>query len=86
MMDQTAFEGFAVIGPDSIRQSGGSCSFEQGMPGNTSVRLEATCKARRKKTVSRTYYIQMLDSQSLALGTAADQPPHEWLGAVCRTD
>ena len=53
MMDQTAFEGFAVITPESIRQSAGSCTFEQSAPGETMARLDATCKLSSRQTVSR---------------------------------
>ncbi len=74
MMDQTAFEGFAVITPDSIRQSGGTCSLEPGEPGSTSVRFDATCKAKGRKTTKRTYSVQMLNSRTLYLASASDRP------------
>ena len=74
MMDQTAFEGFAIITPDSIRQSGGICTFEPGTPGNATVTLDATCKARGNKTTKRTIQFQMLNSKSLYLTTALDRP------------
>ena len=74
MMDQTEFQGFAVITPDSIRQSAGSCKFEPGAPGETSIRFEASCKARGKTTVNRAYQIQMLNSETLYLGTDPGQP------------
>ncbi|MBU4530207.1 MAG: hypothetical protein KUA43_06165 [Hoeflea sp.] len=70
MMDQTDFEGFAVITPDSIRQSSGTCTFAQPAPGETSVLLNATCKAGGNRTVS----IQMLNSQTMHLSTAPGQP------------
>ena len=70
MMDQTEFEGFAVITPDSIRRSTGTCTFPPTPPGETSVVLDATCKGRG----NRTYSIQMLDSQSLNLSNAPGQP------------
>ncbi|MEP3438913.1 MAG: hypothetical protein ABJN75_19345 [Hoeflea sp.] len=73
MMDQTAFEGFAVITPDSIRRSSGTCTFEPGTPGETSARFDATCKARKKTTVKQSYSVQMLNSETLYLGTAPDK-------------
>lgn len=74
MMDQTAFQGFAVITPDSIRRSGETCSFEPGEPGSDIARLDATCKARGKKTTRRTVSLQTLSSRALYLKSAADQP------------
>ncbi|KGF68795.1 hypothetical protein LL06_14810 [Hoeflea sp. BAL378] len=73
MMDQTAFEGFAVITPDSIRQSTGTCSFEPGAPGETNVSFNATCESGRKRT-NRLISVQMLNAETLALGTMPDQP------------
>ncbi|MBC7281157.1 hypothetical protein [Hoeflea sp.] len=70
MMDQTEFEGFAVITPDSIRQSGGTCTFVPTAAGEASVRLDATCKARG----NRVFSIQMFNSQLLHLSTAPGQP------------
>jgi len=75
MMDQTAFQGFAVITPDSMRRSAETCTFEQGQPGSPYVRLEATCKARGNKTTRRTLAIQMLSSRQMALTTAPGNPP-----------
>lgn len=75
MMDQTAFQGFAVITPDSMRRSAETCTFEQGQPGSPYVRLEATCKARGNKTTRRALAIQMLSSRQMALTTAPGNPP-----------
>jgi len=72
MMDQTEFEGFAVITPDSIRRSSGTCTFPPTSPGETSVMLDATCKGRGSR--NRAYGVQMIDSQSLNLSTAPGQP------------
>ncbi|MCY0146286.1 hypothetical protein OEG84_00770 [Hoeflea sp. G2-23] len=73
MMDQTRFEGFAVITPDSLRQPGETCSFEPGAPGEGSVRVEASCK-RNRKTSQRPILLEMLNSQSLVLSNDADGP------------
>lgn len=72
MMDQTAFQGFAVITPDSIRRSGETCEISQGEPGSVVNRLDATCKARGKKTTRRTISIQMLSSRQMRLSTGSD--------------
>jgi len=74
MMDQTAFQGFAVITPDSIRQSGDTCTFEQGEPGSATLRFDATCEARGKKTTNRSITVQMLSTGSLYLSAAPDRP------------
>ncbi|MEM5473491.1 hypothetical protein WNZ14_17300 [Hoeflea sp. AS60] len=74
MMDQTAFEGFAVITPDSIRRSAETCTFEPGEPGSTSVRLDATCKARGNTSTQRTITLQMLSSRSLYLSATSATP------------
>jgi hypothetical protein len=71
MMDQTAFQGFAVITPDSIRRSGETCEISQGEPGSV-VRLDATCKARGKKTTRRSISIQMLSSRQMRLSSGSD--------------
>lgn len=70
MMDQTEFEGFAVITPDSIRQSGGTCTFPQTAPGETGVRLNATCEAQG----NRVFSLQMLNRETLYLSSASGQP------------
>lgn len=67
MMDQTAFEGFAVITPGSIRQSGLSCSFEPGVTGQGYLQFEASCKVKRK-TRKRTITILMANSAAMTLG------------------
>lgn len=74
MMDQTAFEGFAVITPDSIRRSAETCTFEPGQPGSDVARLDATCKGKGKKTTKRTISLQLLSSRSLYISTAQDSP------------
>jgi len=72
MMDQTAFQGFAVITPDSIRRSGETCEISQGQPGSAVNRLDATCKARGKKTATRSITLQMLSSRQMRLSTDTD--------------
>lgn len=74
MMDQTAFEGFAVITPDSIRQSSGTCSFAPGEPGQTSLSLDATCKGSGASR--RSIQLQMLNSKTIQIRNGADQPAH----------
>lgn len=74
MMDQTAFQGFAVITPDSIRRSAETCTFEPGEPGSDVARLDAMCTARGAKTTERTITLQMLSSRSLYLKSAPDRP------------
>lgn len=73
MMDQTDFDGYAVITPDSLRRPGESCSFEPGQPGNPSLSFNATCK-QGKKTTRRALSINMTSSQQLELRTTPDAP------------
>lgn len=73
MMDQTSFQGFAVITPDSIRRSNETCEIAQGEPGSAVNSLEATCKARGK-TTERNISLQMLSSRELYIGTSSDSP------------
>ena len=74
MMDQTPFDGFAVITPDSIRMSSAACTIEPGQPGATSVRFEATCKGKGRQTTQRAISVQMLNSQNLYLTAAPGEP------------
>ena len=74
MMDQTAFQGFAIITPDSIRRSGETCDISQEEPGAIVNRLDATCKARGKKTTRRSITIQMLSSRQMHMSTAPGTP------------
>ena len=74
MMDQTPFDGFAVITPDSIRMSSAACTIEPGQPGATSVRFDATCKAKGRKTTQRAISVQMLNSRNLYLTAAPGEP------------
>lgn len=69
MMDQTAFDGYAVITPGGLRRSGSACTFEPGASGQSSQRFEASCKAGRK-TVSRTFMLEMENSERLRLTRA----------------
>lgn len=69
MMDQTAFDGYAVITPGGLRQSGSACTFEPGAPARSSQRFEASCKAGRK-TVSQTLMLEMENSERLRLTRA----------------
>jgi len=73
MMDQTAFDGYAVITPDSLRLPGETCSFEPGQPGNAAMSFDATCKVNRK-TVRKTIRIDMSSSQQLHLTPAPGAP------------
>jgi len=74
MMDQTSFQGFAVITPDSIRRSNETCEISPGEPGSAVNSLDATCKARGRNTTRRNISIQMLSSHELYLGTSSDSP------------
>lgn len=74
MMDQTQFDGFAVITPDSIRQSGGACIFGQGDPGSDTVNLDASCGAKGKKTTKKNMTVQMLSGQSMRLADPSGSP------------
>ncbi|MCY0094390.1 hypothetical protein [Hoeflea ulvae] len=69
MMDQTAFDGYAVITPDSIRRPGETCSFEPGQPGNAAQSFDATCKVGRA-TVRKTISVLMSSSRKLRLTPA----------------
>ena len=73
MMDQTEFEGFAVITPETIRHPAGTCTFPPTAPGETSAALNATCTSG-KKTGSRAFSVQMLNSEQLYLSTTPGQP------------
>lgn len=73
MMDQTAFDGFAVITPGTLRYPGETCSFEPGAPGQGYLQGEASCKAGRK-TVKRTLSVEMLSRSAIRLSIdGADQ-------------
>lgn len=74
MMDQTEFEGFAVITPETIRHPAGTCTFPRTAPGETAAQLNATCEARGKTTGPRAFSIQMLNSEQLYLSTTPGQP------------
>ncbi|WP_420408852.1 hypothetical protein [Hoeflea sp.] len=67
MMDQTAFEGFAVITPGSLRRSGETCTFDQGEPEQGYLQFEASCKAGRK-TRPRQLTVFMQDAEKMQLG------------------
>ncbi|WP_394690063.1 hypothetical protein [Hoeflea sp.] len=66
MMDQTAFDGFAVITPNSLRRPGETCSFDQGAAGQGYQQFDASCKVRRKKR-KRTIIISMMNSTAMSL-------------------
>ncbi|WP_417407883.1 hypothetical protein [Hoeflea sp.] len=72
MMDQTVFQGFAVITPDSIRRSGETCEISRGQPGSAANQLDATCKARGQNAIRRSISIQMLSSRQMRLSTGSD--------------
>ncbi|MDF1608420.1 hypothetical protein PZ897_09550 [Hoeflea sp. YIM 152468] len=73
MMDQTSFDGFAVLTPNTLRRSDETCSFEPGDRGSSSLQLEATCEANGRST-SRTLGVHMVNSQSLRLINAPGDP------------
>jgi hypothetical protein len=67
MMDQTAFEGYAVITPGTLRQPGETCTFDQGEPEQGYLRFEASCKAGRKSR-TREITVYMQDAEKMQLG------------------
>lgn len=67
MMDQTAFEGYAVLTPGTLRQSGETCTFDQGEPEQGYLQFEASCKAERN-TRTRQITVYMQDSEKMQLG------------------
>jgi hypothetical protein len=67
MMDQTAFEGFAVVTPTTLRRSGETCTFDQGEPEQGYLQFEASCKAGRK-TRTRQLTVYMQDAEKMQLG------------------
>lgn len=69
MMDQTAFDGYAVITPGSIRQPGSDCTFEPAAAGEGEVQLNAACTVKRK-TTRRAITLQMENSERLRLTEA----------------
>lgn len=73
MMDQTTFDGFAVLTPSSLRRLGETCNFEPGEPGRGVLNLEASCKKKRK-AVKRTIMVEMQDSDTLRLSVG--DPSH----------
>ncbi|WP_299868168.1 hypothetical protein [uncultured Hoeflea sp.] len=73
MMDQTAFDGYAVITPQSLRQSGETCTFEPGLTGQGALTFQASCKAGRKK-MSRTITVAMQNSERLTLAVGGAAP------------
>lgn len=66
MMDQTAFEGYAVITPGSLRHPDETCSFEAGQPGQAYSQFEASCKVGRK-TVKRMITVEMASRSAMRL-------------------
>jgi len=73
MMDQTAFDGFAVITPGTLRHPGETCSFEPGAPGQGYLQGEASCTVGRK-TIKRDFSVEMLSRSALRLSIdGADQ-------------
>ena len=66
MMDQTAFDGFAVITPGTLRHPGETCSFEPGAPGQGYLQGEASCKMGRK-TIKRDFSVEMLSRSAMRL-------------------
>lgn len=72
MMDQTAFQGFAVITPDSIRRSSETCDISAGEPGSAANQLDAMCKAGGQKTTRRSISIQMLSGSQMHLSSESD--------------
>ncbi|MBG21549.1 MAG: hypothetical protein CML31_16625 [Rhizobiales bacterium] len=72
-MDQTAFDGYAIITPTSIRQSEDTCSYEQASGQGGTFSLAASCDADGAKS-QRTINITMVNQKSLLIQNRADQP------------
>jgi hypothetical protein len=66
MMDQTAFEGYAVITPGSLRHPDETCSFDAGAPGQAYSQFEASCKVGRK-TLKRMITVDMATRNAMRL-------------------
>mgnify|MGYP000218120715 CR=1 FL=1 len=72
-MDQTPFEGYAVITPTTLRQPDETCSYEQATGQGGTFTLAASCE-RDGATSQRTIAITMVNPKSLLLQNRADQP------------
>ncbi|TDH35667.1 hypothetical protein E2A64_10010 [Pseudohoeflea suaedae] len=72
-MDQTTFDGYAVITPSSIRQSTDSCSYEQASGQGGTFSLAASCEADGA-TSQRMINITMVNQKSLLIQNRADEP------------
>jgi hypothetical protein len=78
MMDQTAFDGYAVITPGGLRQSGSACTFEPGVSGQSVQRFEANCKVGRK-TKKRSILVAMQNSQTMRLSFGDVAPARNYV-------
>lgn len=72
-MDQTPFEGYAVITPTTLRQPDETCSYEQASGQGGTFSLKATCEANGAKS-ERTINITMVNQRSLLIQNRTDQP------------
>lgn len=66
MMDQTAFDGYAVITPGSLRHPDETCSFDAGPPGQAYSQFEASCEVGRK-TIKRLITVDMATRNAMRL-------------------
>lgn len=73
MMDQTVFDGYAVITPGGLRQPGETCTFELGRSGQGAHVFQASCRAGRK-TLERAIVVTMQNSDRLELKTGDNGP------------
>lgn len=66
MIDQTAYDGFAVITPEGVRQFEETCTTSDAQRAGNRVTLSVECKAEGK-TSRRTMVVTLIDAQSIHL-------------------
>lgn len=66
MIDQTAYDGFAVITPEGVRQFEETCTTDGAARDGNRVTLSVECKAEGA-TSRRTMVVTLLDPQSIHL-------------------
>ena len=69
MIDQTAYDGFAVITPEGVRQFEETCTTSDVQREGNRVTLSAECKAEGQ-TSRRTIVVTQMDPQSIHLLSA----------------
>lgn len=69
MIDQTAYDGFAVITPEGVRQFEETCTTSDAQRQGNRVTLSVECKAEGQ-TSRRTMVVTLIDAQSIHLLSA----------------